>query len=112
MRIPAPPTKLLILAFWSAAAFALVMALLPIPPRVPAGDKTQHMIAFAVLASLAAHAYYRTSLLKIGLGLAGFGALIEVLQAIPGLNRHPSAMDWLADCAAVAVVLGVMHLRK
>ncbi len=112
MRIPAPPTKLLILAFWSAAAFALVMALLPVPPRVPAGDKTQHMIAFAVLASLASHAYYRASLLKIGVGLAAFGALIEVLQSIPGLNRHASVMDWFADCAAIAVVLGVMHLRN
>lgn len=112
MRIPAAPRKLLILAFWSAAAFALIMALLPHPPKVPTGDKAQHMIAFAVLASLASHAYYRASLLKIGVGLAGFGALIEVLQSIPALNRDASAMDWLADCAAVAVVLGVMHLRK
>ncbi len=107
-----PPTKLLILAFWSAAAFVLVMALLPSPPRAPIGDKAQHMIAFAVLASLASLAYYRASLLKIGLGLAGFGALIEILQSIPQLGRHASAIDWAADCAAVAVVLLVTHLKN
>jgi hypothetical protein len=108
----APSTRLLILAFWSAAAFALVMALLPKPPSAGVGDKAMHMIAFAVLASLASHAYYRTSLVKIGIGLAGFGALIEVLQAIPGLGRDSSAMDWAADCTAIAVVLLVTHLRN
>ncbi|HEX8214858.1 MAG TPA: VanZ family protein [Allosphingosinicella sp.] len=107
-----PPTKLLILAFWSAAAFALVMALLPKPPQAPVGDKVQHMIAFAALASLASHAYYRASLLKIGLCLAGFGALIEILQSIPALGRDASVMDLVADCAAIAVVLTVARLRN
>ncbi len=111
MRIQAPPTKLLVLAFWGAAAFALVMALIPAPPQAPMGDKSQHMIAFAVLASLASHAYYRAPLMRIGLGLAAFGAMIEILQAIPALNRDASMMDWLADCAAIAVVLLVTHLR-
>jgi VanZ family protein len=90
------------------------MALLPKPPQMPLNpsDKIQHMIAFAVLASLASHAYFRTSLVKIGVGLAGFGALIEVLQSIPLLHRDSSVVDWLADCGAIAVVLGVMRLRN
>lgn len=114
IRMRPPPTKLLILAFWGAAAFAFIMALLPKPPQVPGNpsDKIQHMIAFGVLASLASHAYFRTSLVKIGFGLAGFGALIEVLQTIPVLHRDASAIDWMADCAAVAVVLIVTHLRS
>ncbi len=114
IRMIPPPTKLLILAFWGAAAFAFVMALLPKHPQVPGSpsDKIQHMIAFGVLASLASHAYFRTSLVKIGLGLAAFGALIEVLQSIPLLHRDSSAVDWLADCAAVLVVLGVTRLRN
>lgn len=108
----APPTKLLVLAFWSAIALVLVMALLPAPPRAPIGDKAQHMIVFALLASLASHAYYRASLLKIGLGLAAFGALIELLQSIPALGRTASMMDWVADCVAAAVVLAVTHLKS
>ncbi len=114
IKIAPPPTKLLILAFWGAAAFALVMALLPKPPQVPGdpSDKIQHMIAFGVLASLASHAYSRTSLAKIGLGLASFDALIEVLQSIPALHRDSSAVDWLSDCAAIVVVLGVARLRN
>jgi hypothetical protein len=81
-------------------------------PRVPGNpsDKIQHMIAFGVLASLASHAYLRASLVKIGLCLAGFGALIEILQSIPVLHRDASAIDWMADCGAVAVVLVVTHV--
>jgi len=114
IRITPPPTKLLILVFWVGVAFAFIMALLPKPPRVPfnPSDKIQHMIAFGVLACLASHAYFRTSLVKLGLGLAVFGALIEVLQSIPLLHRDSSAVDWLADCAAIAVVLGVTRLRE
>jgi hypothetical protein len=108
----APSARLLILAFWAAAALVLVMALLPAPPRAPIGDKAQHMVAFAVLASLASNAYFRSSLVKIGVGLAAFGAVIELLQAIPALGRNASAMDWAADCAALAVVLLVTHFRN
>jgi VanZ family protein len=107
-----PPAKLLIPAFWGAMALVLVMALLPAAPHSPVGDKAEHMIVFAVLASLASHAYLRASMLKIGLGLAGFGGLIEILQSIPALGRNASVMDWAADCAGIAVVLGVTHLNE
>ncbi|TFI57664.1 hypothetical protein E2493_14170 [Sphingomonas parva] len=99
--------RLLVVAFWTALLFALVMALLPKPPRVPGdpGDKVQHVIAFATLAALASAAYPRTRLAVIVLGLAAFGALIEFAQAIPALHRDSSVLDWVADCAAVAAVL-------
>ena len=106
--------RLLIIVFWCALTFAFVMALLPKPPQVPGApsDKVQHMLAFAVLASLASHAYVRVPLLKVGVALAGFGALIEILQAIPALHRDASLWDWIADCAATAVVLTVTHLKE
>lgn len=90
------------------------MALLPKPPQAPGNpnDKVQHMLAFAVLACLASRAYYRTSLLKIWLGLAGVGALIEVLRAIPALNRDASFVNFFADCLAAGVVLLILQLRE
>jgi len=91
--------------FWAASLFALVMALLPNPPQVVnASDKVQHMLAFAVLAGLAALAWPRR-LLAIALGLFAFGGLIELLQTIPSLHRDGQAADWIADVAAATAVL-------
>ena len=93
--------------FWAAACFAFVMAILPHPPEVPGqpNDKVQHIIAFATLAALGSFAYPRSGFLKLLGGLSLFGAFIEVVQAIPALHRDSDVLDWLADTAAVAVVL-------
>ena len=109
-------TRLLRFAFWAAAAFAFTMAVLPHPPHLPGdpSDKVQHMVAFAVLAGLAAAAYGKAPLLRIGLGLSAFGALIEIVQLIPALHRWGHALDWVADTAAAALVLagvGLWRLR-
>jgi hypothetical protein len=99
--------RLLKLAFWAALLFALVMALLPQPPQLPGSpsDKVQHMLAFAVLTALALAAYPRAGWLKIGFGLACFGAFIELAQLIPMLGREGSWLDLAADCGAVAALL-------
>jgi VanZ family protein len=100
--------------FWAAAAFAFVMAILPHPPDLPGApsDKVQHIAAFLVLGLLAALAYWRTSLLRIAAGLSLFGALIEIVQGIPGLHRDSDAVDWLADTAAVALALMLVRLLR
>ena len=102
------PSKLpLRLLFWGAALFALVMALLPHPPEVPGepSDKVQHMVAFATLGLLGSLAYplLRRRLLFVGLSL--FGALIELLQAIPALHRDSDPLDWIADTVACAAAI-------
>lgn len=96
-------------AFWAAGAFALVMALLPKPPRLPGdpSDKVQHILAFVVLATLALAAYPRLARWKLALALAAFGASIEFFQLIPALNRDAQLTDWIADTGAVLVVLAV-----
>lgn len=107
-------TVLLVL-FWAALAFAVTMALLPEPPHLPTdgfGDKFQHMLAFATLSLLAALAWPRAELLRIGERLSFVGALIEVLQAIPALHRDCDIKDWIADTIAVAVVLLVMTTAR
>jgi VanZ family protein len=106
--------RLLIIAFWSAALFALVMASLPKPPRLPGdpGDKIQHIMAFLTLAALAAAAYPRVRLIKLAIGLSAFGALIEIIQLIPALNRDAEWVDWLADTLAACLVLLIVHLFR
>lgn len=106
--------RLLPYAFWAALIFAFVMAVLPKPPRVPGdpSDKIQHIIAFAVLAGLAAAAYPRAPLLKIGVLLSLFGALIELVQSIPVLHRDAEFADWIADTAAASLVLALAALVR
>lgn len=100
--------------FWAALIFAYVAAILPAldAPSIASSDKIEHIIAFFTLALLAALAWHGASLLRVGLMLAGFGALIEVTQAIPLLNRDASAEDFLADCAAIIAGLAVGWLLR
>jgi VanZ family protein len=101
-------------AFWAALCFAFVMAVLPHPPEVPGepNDKVQHIIAFATLAALGSFAYPRIALLRLLAGLSLFGAFIEVVQAIPALQRDSDIWDWVADTAAVAAVLALVWLWR
>jgi len=107
------------LTFWRlllaiAITFAITMALLPHPPRLPGnvGDKWQHMTAFATLTMLAAHAYPATPLLRVAERMSFLGALIEVAQSIPILHRDCDIMDWLADTAAILVVIAMVALIR
>lgn len=97
------------------AAFAFVMAILPRPPEIlPANpsDKVQHMLAFALLSGLGRLAYPRIRACWIFLWLSAFGALIEVVQAIPALHRDADVHDWLADSIAIAAVLFAASLVR
>jgi VanZ family protein len=108
-------SKLLRIAFWSAAVFAFVMATLPQPPQVPGSppDKVLHILAFACLAVLGSTAYPRLSALKLIAALSSFGAVIEGVQLIPRLHRDAEILDWVADTgAAIAVVLAIHVWRR
>lgn len=90
----------------AAIVFAVTMALLPHPPGlIEVNDKSQHMLAFATLALLAAYGYPEASLLRIGERLSFLGALIEVAQSVPALHRDCDIWDWVADTTAIAVIL-------
>lgn len=106
--------RLALVLFWAALPLSLIIASLPHPVSVPGNpdDKVQHVIAFAVLALLAALAYPRTNLFTLLLGLSAFGALIELAQAIPALNREPSWLDLAADIVSAAFVLGAVFAAR
>jgi VanZ family protein len=102
-------------AFWAALLLAFVMAVLPKPPQLPGAptDKVQHILAFVVLTILANAGYSRLRPMTLVFALAGFGALIEIVQAIPALHRSSDIMDWLADMAAALITMGiVIGLRR
>lgn len=94
-------------------ALTLFMALTPKPPALPidwAGDKFEHIIAFAVLAGLARLSFVRASDWAIVEKLSFLGALIEMFQAIPALHRDCDWRDWVADTLAAAMVLLVLRI--
>ena len=99
--------------FWVLMATALVMALLPKPPKLPIdqfGDKFAHMLAFAALAGVANLAWPARSRWTIGLWLSAFGAVIELLQTISALHRDSDIRDWVADTVAIVVATVVARL--
>jgi VanZ family protein len=102
------------LLFWAAVLFTFVMAVMPHPPRLPGepNDKIQHIIAFVTLAGLGRLAFGRDATAKLIIGLSLFGALIEVTQSVPALHRDADAVDWLADTAAVLLVLVPLRLLR
>ena len=102
------------LLFWGAIVFAFVMAILPHPPQIPGApsDKVQHIMAFVALAGLGLWAYPRSQKRLLLVGLAAFGALIEVVQAIPALHRDSDPADWLADTLAATAVLAAFAVWR
>ena len=95
------------IAFWLALLFAVVMAVLPKPPHLPIdplGDKFAHMLAFATLACLSALGFPAASRWRAAERLSFLGAMIELAQSIPALNRDCDIRDWMADTLAIVVV--------
>ncbi len=115
-RISLPRISLLVpvarLGFFAALLFTFVSAVVP-PQRalqlVP-WDKAEHFIAFYVLTGLAAAAFPRSKLAVIGVSLSAFGAMIELVQALPIVARDCDFWDWVADSIAILAALAPMML--
>lgn len=97
--------RLLQLAFAVAAVFAFIMALLPVEQAPEHGDKMQHLFAFVVLAGLSRLAFPSIAVPSLFAAMLAFGALIEVAQLIPGLNRQADAADLFTDLVGAAIGL-------
>lgn len=89
----------------------LIMAFLPQPPTIVVdqfGDKFEHMLAFTILTSVALLGWPQSGRLRIFLLLSMLGALIELVQAAPVLNRDSDWHDWLADTLAIFASLAIV----
>ena len=95
-------------AFALALIFTLAVALTPAhdhPLHLLPWEKGDHCVAFYVLAILGALAAPRMPLAALAAALGLFGGLIELLQALPAVNRDPRSADVVIDVAATLVAL-------
>ena len=99
------------IAFVICACYAFVMAAVPNPPPIPGqpSDKIMHMLAFGTLGALAAYGFRSISTARLFAGLTAFGAVIELVQAIPILHRDSDIVDLLADMAAALAALAAVR---
>ncbi|WP_035481902.1 VanZ family protein [Gallaecimonas xiamenensis] len=88
---------LLALAVLATAMLAITKSSYP----QPGGDKVMHSLAFFVL-SLLAFGAWRRPLWPQMLALAGYGALIEVVQWYLSY-REASIRDWSADLVGIGL---------
>lgn len=113
MRVSlAPLQTALRAAFFIAATVTLVLALAPTAgPTIGNADKVQHFLAFYVLTLAGAAAFRsRRSLRWLTAGMAFYGALIEVLQAVTPFGRSPDIKDWLVDLLGISAVVAPLLL--
>lgn len=68
-------------------------------------DKLAHAIGYGGLTALCLLAFPRRSPWGIGLAMAALGAVDELTQAIPGLNRSCDSADWAADLIGISIAL-------
>ncbi len=100
--------------FWFGAgvAIALVIAVVCLMPGrklpdVPVSDKTEHLLAFAMLAFWFGSILVRRDLFWLVLALLAFGGLIELAQGAMRLGRQADLHDVYADAVGIAIGLAV-----
>lgn len=98
--------------FGVGIAIALVVAVVCLMPGgklpdVRVSDKTEHLLAFAMLAFWFGSIVVRRDLLWLALALLAFGALIEVAQGLMRLGRQADVNDVVADGAGILIGLAL-----
>ena len=99
---------------WRLLALGMALAILvgslwPTMPAVPGGmsDKLLHFLAYVALALAFAAAFSRRHWLAIALGLAVFGAVIEILQHWLSSSREGEWLDLGANLGGIATGLAM-----
>jgi hypothetical protein len=107
--------KLSRVLFLLLVVVVLYLTLSPNPPHValdtvPYGDKIEHFTAFAALALMARLGFPRVADWHLLEHLSFLGAMIEVVQATPDLQRDCDWHDWLADSLGALAMLMALRL--
>ena len=108
-RLPPPLWRW---AFWLSVLAVLVLALLPgrLPLPSTGWDKSNHALAFLVMAILGRRAHPRR-MAALWWGLFAYGGLIELLQSFTP-DRLAEWGDWLADCVGLGLAWSAMWLAS
>ena len=95
-------------------AFTLFEAWIPADHAIEVlgGDKLNHGLAFGTLIGLAAMGYPRQNPVVIAICLSAVGAVIELVQGLPVINRDSDFDDWLADTTAIGIVLVIVAIVR
>lgn len=98
--------------FWTAALCVLILSLIPSPESLPSTewDKSNHLLAFALLAFLGLNAYRGKPQWVYG-GLFLFGCMIEVLQSLT-TYRSAEWLDIVADTLGLLIALVLIKTIK
>ena len=76
-------------------------------PRMPIGDKMQHLIAYAGLALWFGGLLAPRRYAQLALALLALGGGIEIAQALMGLGRTAEWRDFYADAVGAALGLAL-----
>ncbi len=106
------PLKLWRTAFWVTVIAVLALSLMPTSPETPGTgwDKTNHLLAYAVLAWLGLRAYAKRPW-GVLLGLLAHGGGVEALQSFTP-HRLAEWSDLLADALGLLLGWAVMYVAR
>lgn len=97
--------------FWLALIGISMLAFMPgdeVPPISTGWDKSNHALAFFVLALLAGLSWPRIDWWRRAVALVGYGIVIEIVQYFVG--RDAAALDVFADSVGIALHGGLFFL--
>lgn len=96
------------LAFPVAALAITALALTPgeqYPPSLMGWHVINHIAAFAVLSGLLRVGWPHLNVIALAGGLLAYGIVIELVQALPAINRTTSLLDVMNDMIGIALGL-------
>jgi VanZ family protein len=106
--------RLMPYVFWILVAIVGTFMLIELNPKedgLKYLDKIQHTLIFFIL-SVSGCLAFKKKIWIVILGLAIFGAIIEVLQATFTTTRTGDAYDWLADVAGILIGFMIISIYR
>ncbi|MEQ1599343.1 MAG: VanZ family protein [Methylotenera sp.] len=106
--------RLMPYVFWTLVAIVGVFMLVELSPKedgLKYLDKIQHALIFFILSVSGCLAFKKKTWI-VTLGLAIFGAIIEVLQAALTTTRTGDVYDWLADVAGILIGFMIIFIYR